>query len=194
MLNYKITTQPTTEPVTVAEAAQQCRLTASDLAADTNLTAELQRLIVAARKYAEGVVGKSLAEKTVTAVCDSFPAGNVIELPVSTIKTLTSLSYKNEAGASTDITNRVIVDDFSFPSRLVLKSSQSWPTETLYEVNPITIVYVAADTTTGNIKAAMLLMIAHWFDNRAEVVTGQESFSIPFGAEALLGQERHPYT
>ena len=194
MLNYKITTQPTTEPVTVAEAAQQCRLTASDLAADTNLTAELQRLIAAARKYAEGVTGKSLAEKTVTAVCDSFPAGNVIELPVSTIKTLTSLSYKNEAGASTDITNRVIVDDFSFPSRLVLKSSQSWPTETLYEVNPITIVYVTADTTTGNIKAAMLLMIAHWFDNRAEVVTGQESFSIPFGAEALLGQERHPYT
>ena len=118
----------------------------------------------------------------------------MLELPVSTIKTLTSLSYKNEAGASTDITNRVIVDDFSFPSRLVLKSSQSWPTETLYEVNPITIVYVTADTTTGNIKAAMLLMIAHWFDNRAEVVTGQESFSIPFGAEALLGQERHPYT
>jgi len=194
MLNYKITTQPTTEPVTVAEAAQQCRLTASDLAADTNLTAELQRLIVAARKYAEGVVGKSLAEKTVTAVCDSFPAGNVIELPVSTIKTLTSLSYKNEAGASTDITNRVIVDDFIFPSRLILKSSENWPTETLYEVNPITIVYVTADTTTGNIKAAMLLMIAHWFDNRAEVVTGQESFSIPFGAEALLGQERHPYT
>ena len=194
MLNYKITTQPTTEPVTVAEAMQQCRLTASDLAADTNLTAELQRLIVAARKYAEGVVGKSLAEKTVTAVCDSFPAGNVIELPVSTIKTLTSLSYKNEAGASTDITNRVIVDDFIFPSRLILKSSENWPTETLYEVNPITIVYVTADTTTGNIKAAMLLMIAHWFDNRAEVVTGQESFSIPFGAEALLGQERHPYT
>ena len=194
MLNYKITTQPTTEPVTVAEAAQQCRLTASDLAADANLTAELQRLIVAARKYAEGVVGKSLAEKTVTAVCDSFPAGNVIELPVSTIKTLTSLSYKNEAGASTDITNRVIVDDFIFPSRLILKSSENWPTETLYEVNPITIVYVTADTTTGNIKAAMLLMIAHWFDNRAEVVTGQESFSIPFGAEALLGQERHPYT
>lgn len=194
MLNYKITTQPTTEPVTVAEAAQQCRLTASDLAADTNLTAELQRLIVAARKYAEGVVGKSLAEKTVTAVCDSFPASGIIELPTGPIKTLTSLSYKNEAGASTDITSSVIVDDFTFPSRLILKSSESWPTGTLYEVNPITIVYVAADTTTGNIKAAMLLMIAHWFDNRAEVVAGQESFSIPFGAEALLGQERHPYT
>ena len=194
MLNYKITTEPTTEPVTVAEAAQQCRLTASDLAADTNLTAELQRLIVAARKYAEGVTGKSLAEKTVTAVCDSFPAGGIIELPAGPIKTLTSLSYKNEAGTSTDITNSVIVDDFTFPSRLILKSSESWPTETLYEVNPITIVYVAADTTTGNIKAAMLLMIAHWFDNRAEVVTGQESYSIPFGAEALLGQERHPYT
>ena len=194
MLNYKITTQPTTEPVTVAEAMQQCRLTASDLAADTNLTAELQRLIVAARKYAEGVVGKSLAEKTVTAVCDYFPVSGIIELPTGPIKTLTSLSYKNEAGVSTDITNSVIVDDFTFPSRLVLKSSENWPTETLYEVNPITIVYVTADTTTGNTKAAMLLMIAHWFDNRAEVVTGQESFSIPFGAEALLGQERHPYT
>lgn len=194
MLNYKITTEPTTEPVTVAEAAQQCRLTASDLAADTNLTAELQRLIVAARKYAEGVTGKSLAEKTVTAVCDSFPSGNVIVLPVSPIKELTSLSYKSADGVSVDVSDRVIIDDFSFPSRLVLKSSQSWPTETLYEVNPISIVYKAGETPGGNIKAAMLLMIAHWFDNRAEVVTGQESFSIPFGAEALLGQERHPYT
>ena len=194
MLNYKITTQPTTEPVTVAEAMQQCRLTASDIAADANLTAELERLIVAARKYAEGVTGKSLAVKTVTAVCDSFPASGVIALPVSPIKTLTSLSYKNADGVSVDITDRVIVDDYSFPSRLVLKSSQSWPTETLYGVNPITITYVVGDSTSGNIKAAMLLMIAHWFDNRAEVVTGQESFSIPFGAEALLGQERHPYT
>jgi len=194
MLNYKITTQPTTEPVTVAEAAQQCRLTASDLAADTNLTAELQRLIVAARKYAEGVVGKSLAEKTVTAVCDSFPTSGIIKLPVSPITSLDSFTYKDEDGNSTDISDLVIVDDYSFPSRLILKSSESWPTETLYDVNPITIVYVTADTTTGNIKAAMLLMIAHWFDNRAEVVTGQESFSIPFGAEALLGQERHPYT
>lgn len=194
MLKYKITTQPTTEPVTVAEAAQQCRLTASDLAADTNLTAELQRLIVAARKYAEGVVGKSLAEKTVTAVCDFFPFRGFIELPIGPIAALTSVIYTDADEATHDITSDLAIDDFSVKPRLVLKPGKGWPGSSLYPVNAIKIVYVAGAYFGGNIKAAMLLMIAHWFDNRAEVVTGQESFSIPFGAEALLGQERHPYT
>lgn len=194
MLNYKITTQPTTEPVTVAEAMQQCQLTASDIAANPNITAQLTTFIVEARKYAEGVVGKSLAEKTITAVCDSFPVGGIIKLPVSPIKELTSLSYTNADGISFDISDRVIVDDFSFPSRLVLKSSSAWPTETLYRVNPITIVYKTGVALSGNVKTAILLIAAHWFDNRSEVVTGQESFSIPFGAEVYLGQERHPYT
>lgn len=194
MLNYKITTQPTTEPVTVAEAMQQCRLTASDIAADANLTAELVRLTVAARKYAEGVVGKSLAVKTVTAVCDSFPASGVIKLPVSPITSLDSFTYKDEDGNSTDISDLVIVDDYSFPSRLILKSSESWPTETLYDVNPITIVFKAGETPGGNIKAAMLLIIGHWFAHGDDPVAGTETHSIPFRAEALLQQERHPYT
>lgn len=196
MLKFKITTEPTAtqEPLTNSEAMQQCRLTNSDLSADENLAAELTRLIVAARKYAENATGKSLAEKTVTAVCDSFPANGVIELPVNPIKELVSLTYKKADGSTSDITSLVIVDDFSNPSRLVLKVSSSWPTDTLYEVNPIVIIYKAGETPGGNIKAAMLLMIGHWFDHREEVVIGQESFSIPFGAEALLGQERHPFT
>jgi len=188
MLKYKIATQPTVEPITLAEAKLHCRVTGTT--DDTLIT----RLISAARVYAEGAIGKALAAKTVTAVCDSFPASGVIRLPVSPITALTSLKYKDKDGAETDITTDVITDDFSHPSQLLLKTDLSWPTATLYQVNPITIVYAAGATPTDNIKAAMLLLIGHWYENREEVIVGQESFTVPFAADALLQQERHGLT
>lgn len=188
MLRFKITTQPTIEPLTAAEAMAHCRET------DTTLESKFESLITSAREYAETVTGRALAVKTVTAVCDFFPASGVIELPIVPIVTLTSLTYKNEDGDETDISNRVIVDDYSNPPKLVLKESSTWPTETLYQVNPIKIVYQAGETPSHKIKQAMLLLVGHWYENREEVVVGQESFTVPFDAEAILQQERHPYT
>jgi len=188
MLKYKITTQPT-EPITLEAVKAHLRLTGNDEAD------HISNLITAAREYAQGVTGKLYGVQTVTAVCDSFPADDIIELPTAPIISLTSLIYKNSALMETNITADVIVDDFATKPTLVLKSTANWPSVGLYQVNPIKIIYKSGAIPSSKIKAAMLLLIAHWFENREEVVTGtQQPYSVPFAAEALLQQERHTTT
>jgi len=187
MLRYKVTTAPTVEPVTVAEAKTHCRLIGN---ADD---AKLGELITAAREYAEAVTGQAFAVQTITAACDSFPSG-AIELPIGPIVSLTSIKYTDATGVEREITSDVIVDDFSHKPRLILKPGKSWPSASLTSVNGVKVVYVAGAAPSKKIKAAMLLLVGHWFENREEVVIGQESFTVPFAAEALLHQERHSAT
>ena len=188
MLKYKITTQPTVEPITTAEAKLHCRVT------DTTDDAKFADLIVAAREYAEAVTGQAFAVQTITAACDYFPRENCIELPKGPIVSLTSLICTDADSNAQDITTDVAIDDFSIKPRLVLKPVKSWPSATLYPVNAIKIIYVAGAAPSKHIKAAMLLLIGHWYENREEVVIGQESFTVPMAAEAILQQNRHTTT
>lgn len=188
MLRFKITQQPQIEPITIEEAKQHCRVT------DDEEALLLVRLTVAAREYAEAVTGRCLAVKTIAAVCDSFPTNGRIDLPVSPAIAITAATYKDEAGATTSFATSIDLDDFAAPSAIALKPGQSWPSASLYPTNPIKIEYTAGETPSDKIKAAILLLVGHWFENREEVVTGQESYSVPFAAEAILQQERHPYT
>lgn len=188
MLKYKITTAPTVEPITATEAKLHCRVT------DSTDDTKFADLITAAREYAEAVTGQAFASQTITAACDVFPVENYIELPKGPITTLTSLIYTDADGNAVDITADVAIDDFSMKPRLVLKPNKGWPGDTLYSVNPIKIVYVAGAAPSKQIKNAMLLLIGHWYENREEVVVGQESFTVPMAAEAILQQNRHTNT
>lgn len=188
MLKYKVTTIPTIEPITASEAKLHCRIT------DSADDAKIAELITAAREYAETVTGQALAAQTITAVCDSFPIGDRIRLPIGPIVTLTSAIYTDETGSETNFTADLAVDDFSEKPELVLKPGKSWPSAALYPVNPIKIIYTAGAAPSKKTKSAMLLLIGHWYENREEVIAGQESFTVPFAAEALLQQERHTRT
>lgn len=192
MLNYKITVQPTTEPITTAEAKTHLRLVsnAEGVHPDDDY---IDALIAAARAYAENVTGSTFATKTVVAVCDSFPRARFIELPVQPVASLTKVEYTDEDGDTTEITDTITLDDYSNPPRLVLNPSKDWPTATLHPVNPIKITYQAGAAPSDLIKSAMLLLIGHWYENREEVVSGVESYTVPFAADAILQQTRHPY-
>ena len=188
MLRYKITTAPTVEPITASEAKLHCRVT------DSTDDAKFAELITAAREYADAVTGQAYASQTITAACDFFPVVNRIELPKGPATALTSVIYTDADGVETNITTDVALDDFSIKPAIVLKPDKSWPGDSLYSVNPIKIVYVAGAAPSKHIKAAMLFLIGHWYENREEVVIGQESFTVPMAAEAILQQNRHTMT
>lgn len=65
---------------------------------------------------------------------------------------------------------------------------QTWTRRTLYE-NENSPGY-ADDTDSillnDDVKAAMLLLIGHWYTNRESVVVGQTVAEVPFAVEALL--------
>lgn len=188
MLKYKITTAPTVEPITATEAKLHCRVT------DSTDDTKFADLITAAREYAEAVTGQAFASQTITAACDFFPFKRFIELPKGPITALTSVIYTDADEVAHDITSDLAIDDFSVKPRLVLKPGKIWPGSSLYPVNAIKIVYVAGAAPSKQIKNAMLLLIGHWYENREEVVIGQESFTVPMAAEAILQQNRHTNT
>ncbi|MBF0406469.1 MAG: phage head-tail connector protein [Candidatus Riflebacteria bacterium] len=191
MLKYKITTPPISEPVTLAEAKAHLRVL------DTNEDVLIQSLISAAREYAESVTGRAFVSRTITAVCDSFPSGRSISLPVGPLISVVSVNYTDKDNNTFSFTD-FSADTFGNPPKLVLNTSASWPGAALLSVNPIQIVYRAGFESNSDIpatfKQAILLLVGHWFEHREEVITGTESYSVPFAAEALLQQWRHPYT
>jgi uncharacterized phiE125 gp8 family phage protein len=192
MLNFKITTGPESEPVSLAEAKAHIRETSGDQ--DALITG----LIQSAREYAETVTGLKLMEQTITAVCDSFPrAGGNIALPVGPVLSVTSLTYTDEDGTE-ETFNGFTLDNYDTPPKLVLNPGESWPGVTLHTANPVKITYLAgfssASAVPAKLKQAILLLVGHWFENREEVITGIESFTVPVAAETLLQSARHIYT
>ena len=49
---------------------------------------------------------------------------------------------------------------------------------------------VTAETMTGVERAACLLLIGHWYENRQAVVLGSAPSDVPFAAKALLDIRR----
>lgn len=185
---YKVTTQPTFEPVTVKEAKKHCRVL------DNSEDSLIEDLIVAAREYAELITGSKLAEQTITAVCDKFPIINKLRLPVGPVVSVTSLIYTDTEGTNAAFADFTL-DSFSNPAKIVLNPGASWPSVDLHPVNPIKIVYQAGNTDANGIpkkiKQAILLLVGHWYEHREEVITGVESYSVPVAAESLLQSIRH---
>ena len=50
---------------------------------------------------------------------------------------------------------------------------------------------VEAETMTGMEKAACLLLIGHWYENRQAVVLGTPPSEVPFAVKALLDIKRN---
>lgn len=155
----------------------------------------ISALITAAREYCEGFTGRALATQTLEAYPQRFPCADEIELPRPPLQSVTSVKYTDSDGDETTMTEDTdyIVDTDSTVGRIVLPYAETWPTATLYTVNPIKVRYVAGyETIPRSIKQAMLLLIGHWYANREAVLVGQGTMSkeIEFAVKALLTMQR----
>ena len=96
-----------------------------------------------------------------------------------------------------------LVDTDSEPGAIVLPYGKSWPTNTLYPLNPIRIKYVAGYPATivapfdykvnipDYLKSAILLCVGNWYEHREAVLpAGHVGKELPMGVQSLLWQER----
>ena len=87
-----ITTQPSAEPVTLAEAKARLKLTST--ADDTAITG----YIVSAREFAERVSRRSLAQKVYKAYFDRFPSpGTPLRIPAPPLVSVATVKYLDSA-------------------------------------------------------------------------------------------------
>lgn len=191
-----LVTKPTEEPVTLDEAKAHLRVesTAED--------ALIQALIAAAREYAESVTGRQLVTATWDLKLDAFPAdGAAIELPKAPLRSITSVTYVDTAGATqTWASGKYVVDAPSgpeaLPGRLAPAYGESYPA-TRDTLNAVTIRFEAGYGTAADvpqaIKQAMLLHIGHLYENRQSVVVGAgagAAIAVPQATDWLLAPYR----
>lgn len=176
--------------ITLAEAKLHLRLiTSLDEAA--SYTAEddlIQALIDAAYRHAEERTRQAFQQGARTLVLDGFPAGDdAIVLPWKPVESVDSIDYIDPGGVSQSLdaaAQRLDVRPL-YPT-LAPQWGSRWPA-TIDEPESVTLTAtVGPSATPPDVRAALLLLIGHLYENREAVVVGTIATDIPFGVELLL--------
>lgn len=180
-----VSVEPVSEPLDLATVKSHLRIIGNDD------DAYIRDLVYTARQSIEKLTQRSLVTRTLKFVADCFPIGRVIDLPHGPIQSVSSVTYKDSAGATQTLSSsHYVVDAVSSPGRVILKNGYSWPT-TWQDGNALEVTYIAGfGNLPGNIpadlKQAMLLLIGHWYENREDVFVGSmEARQLPKAVDYL---------
>lgn len=127
------------------------------------------------------------------------PYGIYMEMPrppligIDTIKYMTldgtEVTFYDSIDSPEVDPGTLIIETGPMPGAIFLKSGESWPTDLLQSGYPIKIQFRAGITpVNADLKQAILMTIAHFFENREPVLTGlrAQAIEIPMAASWLL--------
>lgn len=190
-MKTKLVTAPAAIPVSVADFKTHQRVDGSD--EDTYI----ESLIKKATMHLEQICNRKFITQTWKLFLDDWPGDAEIELPYGRTQSVTSITYKAQDGGSTTFaSDNYTVDTDLAPGRVVIGYDKSWPTATLFNVNPITVEFVCgygdAAAVPEDLKHAVELLAAHWYENREPVITGQGATAakLPYAIDALIWNHR----
>lgn len=179
---------PTAEPVTLSEA--KAHLRCDDRDNDGNLVARpdddlISGLIGAARDHVEKYCNARWAEQTILSECDGF--ADFERLPEGPLKSVTSISYVDTAGAEQTL-DAAVYEAYKtgLEPSIGLKVGQIWPA--IKSGSRITLTAVFGGDAPPAIKVAILLFVGAWYENREETAIGVSVASLPssVATDALL--------
>lgn len=191
----RVVIPPTGEQISLDEARLHLRVTPDENSPGEHPDDPLIRaLISAARDYVERRLFRALCPQTIEFVADEFPTDAWIELPMAPVNQIISVAYTDAGGVSTPFAT-YDSDLVSEPARLSAGvGSAAWPS-TQVGYNVVRVRYTAGYSLPGespdnpmpsSIKAAMLLLIANWYENREAVVVGTIAPDLSFAVDILL--------
>jgi uncharacterized phiE125 gp8 family phage protein len=139
----------------------------------------LVSIIKAARRNTEDITRRQLITATWEYYLDRFPrCEDYITIPFGNLQSVTSIKYKDCDWASVaddntmvEGTDYIVELNSEGCGRIVLPYGMTWPSDTLYTSNPITIKFVCGygtttDTIPEEVKAAMKLIATDLYVNR----------------------------
>lgn len=184
-LNLK--TPPASEPVSLDDIKAHSRI---DYADDD---AELQAMVTAARTHVERFTGRALITQTWTATLSDFPApSRTIRLPKPPFQEVVAIDYYDADGASQSFTgySAAALGDIG-----ALWPETSWPA-TATRPDAVTVEWTAgygdaADDVPADIREAIMLVAAHFYEHRVAAMPGESAIRrLPFGVLELVDPYR----
>jgi uncharacterized phiE125 gp8 family phage protein len=194
---YKVTTGPTIEPITLAEAKAWLKIH-PDVSEDDEL---INSLVASARTWAERNTGRALLTQTIQEVWDCWQRCFELSIgPLITVSPATSgvtlFEYRVGGSYLTWAASNYTVDDVSNPGRVVVNPTAAIPntSDTYGYPNVVRITYTVghatAEVVDPNIKTAMLLQLGMMYENREDMPLGKSASPVARSAWALLALSR----
>ena len=178
-------------PVTLQEAKTQARVDAD------HDDAYITSLIIAATEWAEDQCDTAFRPVTWEASYDSFPLWELILPRPPAAPSQVTITYRDEGGTDRQIVSGTDFqfDNATFLARCYPKYAQVWP-PVRGDENSVRVRWDAGYATPAETPAVarhlILLLAAHWYENREPVVHGQgmSSLDIPYTVATLLEHSR----
>lgn len=182
-MTVSVVTPAALEPLTLAEAKAHLSIVADDW------DAQITDWIAAARARVETFTRRSLITQSLAYRRAGF--GGRVVIPVAPVQSVASITYLDTGGVERTLDAaeyRLLRDREPVEVRPVV--TRVWPS-TLIEEDTVTITVVAGYGASGSavpadIRAALKMLVAHYFANREAVVAGTISGALPEGVAALL--------
>lgn len=179
---------PATEPVTREDAKLHARI---DSSAEDDL---IDALIKSARVEVENRTGRALISQRWRIVRDGVPRGGVMRVAPGPVTSLDAVTVYGSDGLPRLIApDEYEVDLISTPGRLKLKAGRFWGARSMngLEVD-FTCGYGDPTDVPAPLRHAVLLLVAHWYENREAAHVGALAGAVTHGVGALLAPYRMP--
>lgn len=172
----KIITAPSAEPVTLAQAKANLRVT-NDVENDFIAT-----LITAARAALEKRCNACFAEQTIQSSCSTF--NDLARLPHGPLKSVISIEYLDTGGQKQTVDSSIYHEyqDGLEPS-IGLKSGMFWPVA--QSGSRITLTAVYGGDLRPEINQAIHLLTGAWYENREASIIGVSVGTLPANAGGI---------
>ena len=177
-------TPPNIEPVTLDEAKAHLRLTSD------NDDAMLETYIAAARRTIEQRSGTRLMTQVVELARDDFPEDwREMSLMLGNVRSVDSIKYRDSEGMEATLAADDYVAVVDVSPAAVRPKDGSWPAVSMHYPRSVrvrmTCGYLMTASVDRSVKTAVLMLAAHWFENR-EVLAAGKATMLPVGIDALL--------
>jgi uncharacterized phiE125 gp8 family phage protein len=191
-MNPVLVTGPDHEPVSLDDMKNHLRV---DIADDDEL---IMAYMLTARRTCERIARKKFVTQTWDLWADGFIGSTKWKLPksMSPLQSVTHIKHYDRADGDTTINAaNYIVDTYSQPAKIVLKTGQTWPGDILREVNGVNIQVVVGFGDDADvpeeIKQALKLLVGHFYENREDLIVGSQVHEVPMGVKNLLWLDRN---
>ena len=180
---------PAIEPISLTDAKIHLRV---DNDAEDTL---IQSLITAARVHIEVSLSIAMIRQNWLWLLDAWPARRALPLPLRPVSAITSVRVIDAGGtAQTLPADAYLLDGRGNPARLVASKTGAWPKPGQVAYGIEISLEAGYGAATGDVpqplRQALLLLVAHWFEQREPVEAGQEAVSLPDTVAALLAPYR----